>query len=53
MLKNGAMGHDEIKMEMIQCLTTFGVNEAYDNLEEIEFDASNTDGFNDLTDEQK
>jgi hypothetical protein len=47
------MGHDEMKMEMIQCLTTFGVNETYDIVELEESDGKDPDGLIDLTDELK
>ena len=47
------MGHDEMKMEMIQCLTMHGDDETHDDLEINESEATDTDGLNDLTDEQK
>ena len=47
------MGHNEMKMEMIQCLTTSGLNETPDNLEVNESDAIDPDGLNDLMGENK
>ena len=45
------MGRDEMKMEMIQCLTTFGYNEALDDLEAMDLDGSDQDGISNILDE--
>jgi hypothetical protein len=47
------MGHDDMKMEMVQCLTTFGVNETYECVDVEESDGLVPDTFNDSTDDLK
>ena len=42
------MVYEEMKMKMIQCLTTLGLNETPDNLEVKESDAIDPDGLNDV-----
>ena len=47
------MGHEEMKMEMIQCLTTFGANETHEDLDVNDQEETDLDGLNELTDDQK
>jgi hypothetical protein len=46
------MGHEEMKMEMIQCLTRHGDDETHDDLEVKDFE-DDSYALKDLTDDQK